>query len=102
MSMVYGGLSVWPDVVYYPAYQAYECRDYGYPYVQWYAYPPVAQYYVPPMVHVDMPHYPMVGEDWYGMHIHENCRYCGQPLIATSDRRVNYCPSCGRTQWHRL
>jgi hypothetical protein len=88
MSFVYGGF-VWPAAVYYHWPQAYEF-DYMYPFA--------AQ----PMSHVDIRHYPALGEDWLGMHIYENCKYCWQPLVATSDPRVNYCPSCGRSQWHRL
>jgi hypothetical protein len=88
MSIVFGGL-LWPAAAYYPWLQAYD-YDYMYPYV--------AQ----PFSHVDMQHYPLVGGHWYGIHISENCKYCFQPLAATSDPRVNYCPNCGAYQWHRL
>jgi hypothetical protein len=87
MSMVHGGL-VWP-AAYCTAHHVYD-YDYIYPYV--------AQ----PLSHVDMLHYPFLGEHWHGFHIYENCKYCAQPLVATSDPRVNYCQNCGTYQWHRL
>jgi hypothetical protein len=90
MGMVYGGLSVWPDIVYCPGHQVYEYHDYRYPHEHWYdySYPPITNY-------------PVVAERSPGVEMTENCRYCFQSLIATSDRRVDYCPNCGRTQWHR-
>ena len=86
MSMVYGGL-VWP--VFCPAHQAFDF-DYMYPFA------------VGQSQHVDAQHGPFLGENWYGMHIYENCKWCAQPLVATSDPRVNYCPSWRAYQPHRL
>jgi len=71
MSMVYGGLSTWPDIAYCPAHQVYEYHDYGYPHEHWYVYPSVAQYSI-------------VAEPWVNVELTENCRYCFRPLIATS------------------
>jgi len=86
MSMVYGG-PVWP--VYCAWHQAYDF-DYMYPLA------------AGPWSHVDMQHGPYLGEHWYGKHIYENCKWCAQPLVATSDPGMNYCPSCGAYQPHRL
>ena len=36
-----------------------------------------------------------------GMTETANCMYCFQPLFPTTDRRVDYCPNCERSQWHR-
>jgi hypothetical protein len=81
--------TVWPVAAYCPWHDMY---DYDYMY----------SYSAQSLSHVDMQHYPLVGEHWHGIHVSENCKYCFQPLVATSDPRLNYCPSCGRTQWHRL
>jgi len=60
----------------------YEYHDYGYLHEHWYAYPSFAQY-------------PVVAEGSSGVEMTENCRYCYQPLMAASDRRVDYCPTAG-------
>ena len=54
------------------------------------------------MSHIDTEHYPMVGMDWHGIHVYENCMYCIQPLVATRDPTINYCPKCGSYQWDRI
>ena len=86
MSFAYGS-PAW--AVYCPWHQAY---DFDYMY----------SYSAQPLSHVDMQHYPMLGEHHGGIHIYENCKHCWQPLVATSDPRTNYCPSCGAYQLHRL
>lgn len=40
------------------------------------------------------------GRAWHGIYIHENCGFCGQQLVQTSDPSVLYCPYCGRYQPH--
>ena len=91
LSMVYGGL-VWPTPSYCASHQAFD-YDYMYPY----AIQPSQ-----PMRHVDLQHYPAVGEHWNGIHIYENCKYCFQRLVATGDAWTNYCPRCGAYQFHRV
>ena len=86
MSIVYEG-PVW--AVYCPVHQSYDF-DYIYPYAGFGG------------THTDPEHGPYLGQHWYGMHIYENCKYCANPLVVTSDPRINYCQSCGAYQWHRL
>jgi hypothetical protein len=80
-----------PELVYCYWHQSYE---------PWYAHTRPAP--IPSFPHLDWEHYPQVGEHWNGIHISENCRYCYQPLVATPNPHMNYCPHCGRHQWHRL
>ena len=84
MSYIFGA---WP--VYCPVHQSYD-YDYIYPYAGFGG------------SHTDPEHGPYLGQHWHGMHIYENCKYCANPLVATSDPSINYCPNCGRSQWHRL
>jgi len=72
------------------------------PWHQAYDYDYLYSYGPQPLSHVDVQHYPAVGEHWYGMHIYENCKYCFQPLVATGNPTMNYCPNCGAYQYHRV
>jgi hypothetical protein len=91
LSISYEGTSALPDVAYCPAHQKYEYHDYGFPHEHWYVYQRSAVQWSRAMAQ-----HPIEVETM------EHCRSCLQPLIATTDGGIDYCPNCGRFQRHRF